>query len=83
MIFNSEYVHNYLNLINDQNPVHDEVVPGQLVCEWLLLGIEWPSYTIQYKKSIYMGEKLFKDIQKDHIKCVNEYGELKITIKKA
>lgn len=82
MIFNSQCVHNYLNLINDRNPVHDEVVPGQLVSEWLVLGIEWTSYTIHYKKTVYMGEKLYKDIQKDRIKCVNELGELKIIIKK-
>ena len=32
MKFDHRMVQNYLELIEDSNPVHDEIVPGQLVC---------------------------------------------------
>ncbi|MBM6628884.1 hypothetical protein JTF04_04245 [Mammaliicoccus vitulinus] len=82
MKFDKEVVETYLKIINDNNPIHSEIVPGQLVCEWLLNEVSWRKYTVQYKKPIYINEFLKKEITKDKIYCTNEHGIVKIEVKK-
>ncbi|MBF0749001.1 hypothetical protein [Mammaliicoccus lentus] len=80
MKFDHRMVQNYLELIEDSNPVHDEIVPGQLVCEWLLHNVVWNSFKIKYKQPISINEKLYKEEQETLIRCSNSEGVTKIEI---
>lgn len=82
MRFDENVVQAYLKAIQDLNPIHHEIVPGQLVCEWLLKDIDWKNYKVQYKRAIVVGEELFKKVEGDIIYCMNEAEEIKIEIKK-
>lgn len=82
MKYDLETVQAYLKLINDSNPIHDEIVPGQLVCEWLLNNVVWCKYKVQYKNPIKINEPLIKEISKDKIVCMNENGKVKIVVSK-
>lgn len=82
MKFDIKLVNHYLSIINDSNPIHQEIVPGQLVCEWLLEGIEWGHYTVKYKYPIYINETLEKETQNNLIQCKNSKGVVKISVKK-
>ena len=33
MKFTIEMVNEYLTIVNDENPIHRSIVPGQLICE--------------------------------------------------
>ena len=49
-----EIIKEYLVLVNDMNPIHNDIVPGQLVCEIAFeeLNIQWENYKIKYLKPI-------------------------------
>ncbi|MCC3755564.1 hypothetical protein [Staphylococcus capitis] len=49
-----EIIKEYLALVNDMNPIHNDIVPGQLVCEIAFeeLNIQWENYKIKYLKPI-------------------------------
>ncbi len=82
MKFDISLVNKYLSIIHDSNPIHQEIVPGQLVCEWLLQDVEWQHYTVKYKNPIYIDETLEKVLQDNKIKCINPQGMVKIMIEK-
>lgn len=82
MKFDISLVNQYLSIIHDLNPIHQEIVPGQLVCEWLLEDVEWQHYTVKYKNPIYIDETLEKSLQDNKIKCINQQGKIKIIIEK-
>lgn len=54
MKISNELIETYLSLVNDKNPVHNEIVPGQLVCEIAFseLNIHWDNYKIKYLRPI-------------------------------
>ncbi len=39
MKFTTEMVNEYLTLVNDENPIHRSIVPGQLICEKYFLNL--------------------------------------------
>ena len=80
MKFDISLVNQYLSIIHDSNPIHQEIVPGQLVCEWLLEEVEWQHFTVRYKNPIYIDETLEKSLQDNKIKCINAQGMVKIII---
>ncbi|WP_436868686.1 hypothetical protein [Mammaliicoccus sciuri] len=82
MKFDISLVNKYLTIIHDSNPIHQEIVPGQLVCEWLLEDVEWQHYTVRYKNPIYIDESLEKSLKNNKIKCINQHGKIKIIIEK-
>ncbi|PTJ61817.1 hypothetical protein [Mammaliicoccus sciuri] len=82
MKFDISLVNKYLTIIHDSNPIHQEIVPGQLVCEWLLEDVEWQHYTVRYKNPIYIDESLEKSLQDNKIKCINQHEKIKIMIEK-
>lgn len=45
MTFNHELVTRYLKLVNDNNPIHNHIVPGQLIVEkaFLICKVKWLS----------------------------------------
>ncbi|MBF9297116.1 hypothetical protein [Mammaliicoccus sciuri] len=82
MKFDISLVNKYLTIIHDSNPIHKEIVPGQLVCEWLLEDVEWQHYTVKYKNPIYIDEILEKVLLDNRIKCINPQGMVKIIVEK-
>lgn len=82
MKFDISLVNKYLTIIHDSNPIHQEIVPGQLVCEWLLEDVDWHHYTVKYKNPIYIDETLEKSLQDNKVKCINAQGMVKIMIEK-
>ena len=54
MKFTIEMVNEYLTIVNDENPIHRSIVPGQLICEKVFseLNVNWMNYKIKYLKPI-------------------------------
>lgn len=46
MKFTIEMVNEYLTIVNDENPIHRSIVPGQLICEKVFseLNVNWMNY---------------------------------------
>ena len=55
---NIKQVNEYLSLINDHNPVHKQIVPGQMVVQIALTKtkVNWSSYRVKYVESIEISE---------------------------
>lgn len=60
MNFTKEVVEEYLSILNDRNPIHSQIVPGQLICEMVFrkLNIHWNHYKIKYLKPIDIHEDI-------------------------
>ncbi|HGN7397657.1 TPA: hypothetical protein ACK09B_002106, partial [Staphylococcus aureus] len=54
MKFNEIWINEYLALVNDDNPIHNEIVPGQLVSQMMLMAmsLETNQCQINYVKPI-------------------------------
>ena len=54
MKFTIEMVNEYLTIVNDENPIHRSIVPGQLICEKVFseLNVNWMNYKIKYLKPV-------------------------------
>ncbi|MEQ6029719.1 hypothetical protein [Staphylococcus saccharolyticus] len=50
----------YLSLVNDLNPLHYDIVPGQLICEIVFgeLNVHWSEYNIKYLKPVGIADNL-------------------------
>ena len=59
MKFTIEMVNEYLTIVNDENPIHRSIVPGQLICEKVFseLNVNWMNYKIKYLKPINIDEE--------------------------
>ena len=73
----------YLSIVGDENPLHSTIVPGQLIVERCMatLGVTWSNFTINYCKSVMIGETLTiqnTDAQTIHI--LNQSQEVTIQI---
>ena len=72
MKFNEIWINEYLALVNDDNPIHNEIVPGQL---------ETNQCQINYVKPILINENIEFIEQHEHeIIAINDDGEIKIKI---
>lgn len=74
---------NYLQLVQDENSLHQQFVPGQLVAEIakLRLGISWMNYKIKYLESIEINEVIqFEMVESDHVVVSNSVKRVKIHI---
>ena len=60
-------VENYLALVEDLNPLHGTVVPGQYVVQRVMTqcGLTWHHYTIDYKQPINFNDELEYDVIQD------------------
>lgn len=58
MKFSQSQVDQYLTIVNDQNPLHNTIVPGQLVVDCVMneCGIEWQRYKVKYLQTIGVDE---------------------------
>ncbi|MBE5661862.1 hypothetical protein HU001_08495 [Staphylococcus sp. SS21] len=83
MRFNQAWVNEYLTLVNDENPIHNEIVPGQLVGQMMLMtmSLEANQCQINYVKPILINENIEFIEQNEHdIIAINDDGEIKIKI---
>lgn len=83
MKFTTEMVNKYLTLVNDENPIHRSIVPGQLICEKVFfeLNVYWMDYKIKYLKPINIDEEVqFLIKENDEIVVFKTYDNIKLTI---
>ena len=60
MQISEEMLQQYITLVNDPNPIHQHIVPGQLVVEIVFAehNITWKNYKIKYVEPIEMNEQI-------------------------
>ncbi|HEB2154635.1 TPA: hypothetical protein RY719_002765 [Staphylococcus aureus] len=83
MKFNEIWINEYLALVNDDNPIHNEIVPGQLVSQMMLMAMSLEAYQCQinYVKPILINENIeFIEQHEQEIIAINDDGEIKIKI---
>ncbi|HCW3603437.1 TPA: hypothetical protein ACU3WR_001242 [Staphylococcus aureus] len=83
MKFNEIWINEYLALVNDDNPIHNEIVPGQLVSQMMLMAmsLEANQCQISYVKPILINENIeFIEEHEQEIIAINDDGEVKIKI---
>lgn len=78
MKFNQSQVNQYLTIVNDKNPLHNTIVPGQLVVDYVMnkYGVEWQNYKIKYLQTIYIDEVIafFERSENEIVVCSEENG---------
>ncbi|MEB7753516.1 hypothetical protein [Staphylococcus pseudoxylosus] len=82
---NIKQVSEYLSLINDPNPVHKQIVPGQMVVQIALTKtkVNWSSYKVKYVESIEISEVIKVKFEKPNkLIILNENDKIKICITK-
>lgn len=82
---NLEQLSEYLTLINDHNPVHKQIVPGQMVVQIALTKtkVNWSSYRVKYVESIEISEIIKVKFEKPNkLIILNENEKIKICITK-
>lgn len=82
---NLEQVSKYLTLINDHNPVHKQIVPGQMVVQIALTKtkVNWSSYKVKFIEPIEISEVIKVKIEKPNkLIILNENDKIKIHITK-
>ncbi|HHC6393465.1 TPA: hypothetical protein ACN4HT_000061 [Staphylococcus aureus] len=83
MKFNEIWINEYLALVNDDNPIHNEIVPGQLVSQMMLMAmsLEANQRQINYVKPILINENIeFIEEHEQEMIAINDDGEIKIKI---
>ncbi|ARJ51126.1 hypothetical protein [Staphylococcus lutrae] len=83
MKFSKEAVQHYLTLVQDDNPIHVDIVPGQFVVEkvWQILGRDARTYQVVYKCPIWIDEALDIEGKGQTIRVVNKKGDEKLVIR--
>ena len=58
--FNREIVEQYLAIVDDENPIHEYIVPGQLIVEkvFSMMDDQWASYKIKYVQTTDINETI-------------------------
>ncbi|MBF0813047.1 MULTISPECIES: hypothetical protein [Staphylococcus] len=82
---NLEQVSKYLTLINDHNPVHKQIVPGQMVVQIALTKtkVNWSSYKVKFIEPIEISEVIKVKFEKPNkLIILNENDKIKIHITK-
>ncbi|MBU7217899.1 hypothetical protein [Staphylococcus gallinarum] len=75
----------YLQLVHDKNPIHQQLVPGQMVVEIakLSLNISWTNYKIKYVEPVEINEFIqFDLVEVGHVIVSNSDERVKIHILK-
>ncbi|PTL09155.1 hypothetical protein BUZ15_09405 [Staphylococcus gallinarum] len=71
----------YLQLVHDKNPIHQQLVPGQMVVEIakLSLNISWTNYKIKYVEPVEINESIqFELAEVGHVIVSNSDKRVKI-----
>ena len=86
MEFKREEVRQYVALVRDENPLHPEIVPGQLVVErlWSTLKRVPSHYQVKYRKPVYVDTQYTIEQKEQHIvlKSVTVDTMLEIELKR-
>ena len=58
MVFNRKIVEQYLAIVGDENPIHEYIVPGQLIVEkvFSMMDDQWASYKVKYVQTTDINE---------------------------
>jgi hypothetical protein len=78
-----QFVDDYLSLIDDRNPIHDQIVPGQLVVEIILsqLNLDWKYYEVKYVNPISINEEItFENCHDGKINVLNPDRVVKLIV---
>lgn len=82
MRFSEEAVRHYLKIVQDDNPIHEQIVPGQMVVEqvWREVDRQPSQYNVKYRRPVNIDEVL--DVQEDArmIRVIGEQGAEKLVI---
>ncbi|WP_432370298.1 hypothetical protein [Staphylococcus chromogenes] len=82
MEFNREEVRQYVALVRDENPLHPEIVPGQLVVErlWSTLKRGPSHYQVKYKKPVYVDTQYTIEQNDQYIALKSVTGDTMLEI---
>lgn len=82
MKFSAEAVAQYLELVRDENPIHDEIVPGQMIVQKVLqqYGEQHMSCKVSYKQPVYINETLTVQETGNSIVVVGENKVVKVEL---
>ncbi|MDT3959172.1 hypothetical protein [Staphylococcus kloosii] len=78
-----QFVDDYLSLIDDHNPIHDKIVPGQLVVELIFsqLNLDWKCYEVKYVNPISIKEEItFENCHDGKINVLNPDRVVKLIV---
>ncbi|OHP67622.1 hypothetical protein HMPREF2715_04155 [Staphylococcus sp. HMSC062A01] len=83
MVFNRKIVEQYLAIVADENPIHEYIVPGQLIVEkvFSMMDDQWSSYKIKYVQTTDINELIdFEVVENERIIVSNKANEVKLVI---
>lgn len=83
MIFDAHIVGQYLSVVNDYNPLHKDIVPGQLIVEkaFLSCNVAWDDYKVKYVQTTDINESIDCHMPEDNeIIVSNKDGGVKLVI---
>ncbi|WP_180531764.1 hypothetical protein [Staphylococcus haemolyticus] len=83
MVFNREIVEQYLAIVDDENPIHEYIVPGQLIVEkvFSMMDDQWSSYKIKYVQTTDINETIdFEVVENERIIVSNKSNGVKLVI---
>lgn len=87
MEFKREEVRQYVALVKDENPLHPEIVPGQLVVErlWSTLKRVPSHYEVKYKKPVHVDTQYTIEQKDQHVVLKSVTGDtmLEIVLKRS
>ncbi|MDK7752423.1 MULTISPECIES: hypothetical protein [Staphylococcus] len=78
-------VERYLRLVKDENPLHQHIVPGQMIVQIALIynELNWKNYKINYVEPVDTYEFLHFDFESNNKLIVkNNCDKVKVTILK-
>ena len=84
MKFSAEAVAQYLELVRDANPIHDEIVPGQMIVQKVLqqYGEQCTSCEVSYKQPVYINETLTVQEAGNSIAVIGDNKVLKVELQR-
>lgn len=83
MHFSTEDVQYYLALVNDTNPIHTDIVPGQLVVQRICVEAAVEPIAVRYKNPIGVDERVtwYRDNMQIQVLGMDEQLKLVIEVK--
>ncbi|MEJ7542599.1 hypothetical protein [Staphylococcus intermedius] len=83
MHFSTEDVQHYLALVNDTNPIHTDIVPGQLVVQRICVKAAVEPIAVRYKNPIVVDEQVtwYRDNMQIQVFGMDEQLKLVIEVK--
>ncbi|HHU6750308.1 TPA: hypothetical protein ACUI23_000992 [Staphylococcus pseudintermedius] len=83
MYFSKEDVQYYLELVNDANPIHTDIVPGQLVVQYVCVEAGVEPISVRYKNPIAVDEQVtwHRDHMQIQVSGIDEQLKLVIEVK--